>query len=419
MRANDIAVAILSLVGLSAAFIDDTRNLKWSTLGSKKTRLIGHRGERAFVPEHTYASYWQAALEGADFIEPDLALTLDGQIVISHNLWLGETTNIRDIPELQKYKRNITWPDPSGHVYELTNEYFIFDMTLEDIKKVRVMQSDVEYRPQIYNGLFGLLTFDEYLGTMRELTVKLGRPFGAIPELKMPKIYNMGRPYPRYFEDRAIITLSHYGLANITGNIDKSQHSDLILSPVAPLPAGSALGPAVWQCFDQDTAAYLANNTDVPVAALDDVTPAFFTPKGLDAVAKYAKIVAPWKDFFVTGAEASLKAKGVTWNATEIAAMGGFIAPDQLVKEIHSRGMEVCPWTFYNSKESLSYLCQEKGIKPASRSGFCPKDKTEEFFYFFEQGADYMFVEDIVEANILRTFFANKLENKQNQRLDS
>ncbi|KAJ2582352.1 hypothetical protein GGH95_001580 [Coemansia sp. RSA 1836] len=247
---------------------------------------------------------------------------------------------------------------------------------------------------------------------MRNVTIELGRGFGVIPELKSPKLYNRGRTYPRFFEDRAILMMNHYGWANITKQIDRSQHSDLDLAPLRPLPKGAKLGPAAWQCFDQDTAAYLSRHTATPVVALNENLPWFFTPKGLDRVAKYARIVSPWKDFFVTGAQAYFTWQNVTWDAKEIAQLGGFIAPDKLAAEIHRRGMAISPYTFYDSHQDMAYLCQ-KGVKPASKTGFCPKNKTEEFNYFFAQGVDFMFVENIVEANVLRILYANKLERKQ------
>ncbi|KAI8318289.1 PLC-like phosphodiesterase, partial [Martensiomyces pterosporus] len=377
----------------------------WNTLNGKKTRLVGHRGEKAFMPEHSLGSYWQAALEGVDFIEPDLALTKDGHIVVNHNEWLGDTTNVASIPELAHLRRNVTWID-DGKEKTVVNDWFIFDLTLEQLKKVRINQANYPFRPQIYNGYFQVLTFEEYLQTVRNLTINLGRPFGVIPELKSPKLFNKNRSYDRYFEDRAIITLNHYGWANITSKVDASKHTDLKFAPLVPLPKGVTLGPSTWQCFDQDTAAYLSSHTDVPVVALNENLPWFFTPKGLDRVAKYAKIVSPWKDFFVTGAEAYFKSQNTTWDAKEIEQLGGFIAPDKLASEVHKRGMELSPYTFYDSHQDALYLCQN-GVKPASKSGFCPKNKTEEFFYFFEQGMDYMFVENTVEANILRIFYNN------------
>ncbi|KAJ2743214.1 hypothetical protein GGI20_003921 [Coemansia sp. BCRC 34301] len=406
-------LALASNLTPASAFIDDARDLRWNTLSGKKTQLVGHRGEKAFMPEHTRASFWQAAVEGADYIEPDLAMTKDGHLVVNHNEWLSGNTNVASIAALAHLKANKTWADEGGNPVTVTNDWFIADLTLPQLKLVRVNQAaNYAWRPQHFNGMFDILTFEEYLQIMRNVTIELGRPFGVVPELKSPKLYNRGRAYPRFFEDRAILTMSHYGWANITKQIDRSQHQDLRLEPLRPLPKGAELGPSAWQCFDQDTAAYLSRHTSTPVVALNENLPWFFTPKGLDRVAKYAQIVSPWKDFFVTGAEAYFASQNVTWDAKEIAQMGGFIAPDKLAKEIHERGMAISPYTFYDSHQDMAYLCQ-KGVKPASKSRFCPKDKTEEFFYFFVQGMDFMFVENIVEANILRILYANKLERKQ------
>ncbi|KAJ2000523.1 hypothetical protein GGI04_004116 [Coemansia thaxteri] len=412
MRIFSLATTGLALASATSAFIDDTRDLRWRTLSGKMTQLVGHRGEKAFMPEHSRASYWQAALEGADYIEPDLGLTKDGHLVVNHNEWLSENTNVASIPELAYLRANRTWVD-DGKSKTVTNDWFIADLTLKQLKLLRISQAtNYSWRPQHFNGVFDILTFEEYLQIIRNVTIELGRPFGVIPELKSPKLYNVGRSYPRFFEDRAIITMNHYGWAQVTKQIDGSKHTDLKLAPLRPLPKDAKLGPSVWQCFDQDTAAYLAHHTNVPVVALNENLPWFFTPKGLDRVAKYAKIVSPWKDFFVTGAEAYFKSQNITWDAKEIAKLGGFIAPDRLAAEVHKRGMALSPYTFYDSHQNMNYLCQ-KGVTPQSKTKFCPKDKADEFFYFFAQGMDYMFVENIVEANILRTFYNNKLEREQ------
>ncbi|KAJ2023833.1 hypothetical protein IWW57_003968 [Coemansia sp. S610] len=410
MRILVIATAAASLALNVSGFIDDTRIVRWNTLSGQKTQLVGHRGEKAFMPEHTRASYWQAALEGADYIEPDLGLSKDGHLVVNHNEWLGGNTNVASIPELAHLRTNKTWTD-GGKSKTVTNEWFIADMTLAQIKMVRVNQADFKFRPQHFNGMFDVLTFEEYLQIMRNVTIDLGRSFGVIPELKSPKLYNVGRSYPRYYEDRAILAMRHYGWTKISKQIDTSQHTDLRLAPLRPLD-GACLGPSVWQSFDQDTAAYLSRHTFTPVVALNQDLPWFFTPKGLDRVSKYAQVISPWKDFFVTGAEAYYKANNITWDAKEIAQMGGFIKPENLAKEIHRRGMTISPYTFYDSHQDMSYLCT-KGVKPDSKSGFCPKDKRDEFFYFFAQGMDFMFVENIEEANVLRILYTNELERDQ------
>ena len=53
--------------------------------------VIAHRGASAYAPEHTFAS-WDRALElGADFIELDLQMTRDGELVVLHDEELDRT----------------------------------------------------------------------------------------------------------------------------------------------------------------------------------------------------------------------------------------------------------------------------------------------------------------------------------------
>jgi glycerophosphoryl diester phosphodiesterase len=55
--------------------------------------IIAHRGDRAFAPENTLASFNQAAAKGADAIEFDVKLTSDGQVIVLHDQTVDRTTN--------------------------------------------------------------------------------------------------------------------------------------------------------------------------------------------------------------------------------------------------------------------------------------------------------------------------------------
>ena len=56
--------------------------------------VIAHRGASGYLPEHTLAGYELAVRLGADFIEPDLQLTRDGELVAIHDDTLQRTTNV-------------------------------------------------------------------------------------------------------------------------------------------------------------------------------------------------------------------------------------------------------------------------------------------------------------------------------------
>ena len=61
--------------------------------------VIGHRGAAGYLPEHTLAGYALAVFQGADFIEPDLVMTKDGQLIARHEPILDETTDVSAHPE--------------------------------------------------------------------------------------------------------------------------------------------------------------------------------------------------------------------------------------------------------------------------------------------------------------------------------
>ncbi len=58
-----------------------------------KSGLIGHRGIAALAPENTKASFALAAKQGIEWVEFDLRLTKDNQLVIFHDDTLDRTTN--------------------------------------------------------------------------------------------------------------------------------------------------------------------------------------------------------------------------------------------------------------------------------------------------------------------------------------
>ncbi|GGE51498.1 glycerophosphoryl diester phosphodiesterase [Pullulanibacillus camelliae] len=55
--------------------------------------VIAHRGASGYAPEHTLAAYDLAKKQGADYIEIDLQMTKDGQLIAMHDDTVNRTTN--------------------------------------------------------------------------------------------------------------------------------------------------------------------------------------------------------------------------------------------------------------------------------------------------------------------------------------
>lgn len=70
--------------------------------------VIAHRGASFHAPENTIAAFRMAAELGADAVEMDAKLTIDGQVVVHHDLILDRTTtgtgplSARTLEELQR-----------------------------------------------------------------------------------------------------------------------------------------------------------------------------------------------------------------------------------------------------------------------------------------------------------------------------
>ena len=67
------------------------------TVDGKAPLVLGHRGLPGLVPEETEASYDLAAALGTDALEEDLHLTKDCVLVVRHNPWLSDNTNIATV----------------------------------------------------------------------------------------------------------------------------------------------------------------------------------------------------------------------------------------------------------------------------------------------------------------------------------
>jgi glycerophosphoryl diester phosphodiesterase len=98
--------------------------------------ILGHRGSTGLFPEHTHASYSSAYNEGVDFVEIDIQITKDGELVCNHDPTLKESTNIEDYASKYEDRRgNFTFPFP--YKYQLDNDFLIHDFTLAELKELR------------------------------------------------------------------------------------------------------------------------------------------------------------------------------------------------------------------------------------------------------------------------------------------
>ena len=141
--------------------------------------VIGHRGAHGYVPAHTLEGCALAIELGADFIEPDLVATKDGQLIARHEPNLIATTDVASREEFASRRRSARI---DGAVQE---GFFAADFTLEEIRRLHAVQ-DFADRPQALNGRLRIPTLEDIIDLAQRKIREKGRPIGVYPETKHP-----------------------------------------------------------------------------------------------------------------------------------------------------------------------------------------------------------------------------------------
>ena len=155
-------VTIFGIIGGASGAIQ-------SPTAAKTRWLIAHRGASAYAPENTVPAFTLAAEQGATFVEFDLQLTKDRQIVCLHDNSLERTTDVEEV-----------FPDrfrSSGDGPQATRRWMIDDFTLAELKR---LDAGAWFDPK-FRGT-KIPTFAETIDALR------GRS-GLFIELKTPERY--------------------------------------------------------------------------------------------------------------------------------------------------------------------------------------------------------------------------------------
>lgn len=118
--------------------------------------------------------------EGADFIECDVCITKDLKLICRHESWLNDTTNVWEKTNLRSKQKTYNISDYHGTITDI----FTVDLTLEEIKTIRVRQR-YPFRDPNYD-MYSIPTLEEYI----QVAKSAGRPVGIYPEIKSPEWVN-------------------------------------------------------------------------------------------------------------------------------------------------------------------------------------------------------------------------------------
>jgi glycerophosphoryl diester phosphodiesterase len=142
--------------------------------------VIAHRGASGYLPEHTLAGKALAIGLGADFIEQDVVATRDGKLVVLHDLYLDDVTDVAT-------------RFPGRHRND--GRHYVVDFDLEEIKTLTLFErrapgSTAAKYPLRFpggSGIFGIATLEQELRLVQGLNRSMGRTIGIYPEIKHPR----------------------------------------------------------------------------------------------------------------------------------------------------------------------------------------------------------------------------------------
>jgi glycerophosphoryl diester phosphodiesterase len=363
------------------------------TLDGTQPLVLGHRGSAGYLPDHTLEGYRLAIQNGADFIEPDLVATKDGELIARHEPNITGTTDVATRAEFasRKTTRMVDGVSETG--------WFAGDFTLAEIKTLRAIQP-LSDRNQSFNGKYQIPTLREVLDLAKTEGTKAGRVIGVYPETKHPT-YHVDANLK--LEDRLLAILSEYGYTKKDS-------------------------PVIVQSFEVSNLQYLRTKTQVRLVQLIDgddydfktgavtLAPPYdrpydwartgktgtfatmLTPAGLAAIKTYADGIGPWKPYIVpvkgsfdtNGKMLDLNGDGaVNYNDTISQPATSVVA------DAHKAGLLVHPYTFRNEAKRLAF--DYKG------------DPKAEYLQFYRLGVDGLFTDFTDTAVAARATYLKEL----------
>jgi glycerophosphoryl diester phosphodiesterase len=250
--------------------------------------VIAHRGASAYAPENTIPAFRLAAEQGANWVEFDLQLTRDRQVVCLHDNSLERTTDVEEVfPDRFRSEGN-------------TKRWMLEDFTLAEIKRLDAgAWFDAKFRGT------RIPTFAETIDALK------GRA-GLFIELKTPERY-------KGIEQLILSELEAKGLAR---------------------PAADARTPVLLQSFTASSLEILAMlGTRLPVHFLMNARDAqqWLTADGLAKIKAFATGLSPEKTAVLNQADGIARARQLGFLITpytfRASAVPGF--PDVRAEMAH------------------------------------------------------------------------------------
>lgn len=309
--------------------------------------VIAHRAASGYLMEHNLPSVTLAVAMGSDYIEQDLVMTKDDQVIVLHDPTLERVTNVAEI-----------FP---GRARE-DGKFYALDFTLAEIKQLHLREpfsnsgnGEGRFPDTNKNLQLSVPTFKEELELIRGLEKTLRKDIGIYPEIKQPWLH---RKEGKDISMAVLKILRDYGY--------KTKENKIFL-----------------QCFDPEELKRIhgelfpALQMELKLIQLIDDNNGHET-KFLEW-GEWLNYNYDWLSSKSGLRSLSAYIAGIGMDKSMLVDDGGNLLRPELVSDAQSLGMVVHPYTFRREKESL----------PPYAATF---EALLEFFYF-KVGVDGLFTD--------------------------
>jgi len=271
--------------------------------------VIAHRGASGYLPEHTLEAKAMAYAMGADYIEQDVVMTKDDQLIVLHDITLDRTTNV-----------DLLYPERVRD----DGRFYAIDFTLAEIKQLSASEGfrivdglkEQSYSARFPMGTssFRVPTLQEEIELIQGLNKSTGRNVGIYPEIKSPEFH---REAGKDLSTAVVNVLKEYGYTSKQDKVFLQTFSfdELKILYEEILPAAAIELKLVMLLGD------------------DGEYPWMFEEDGMEKLSVMADGVGPSHTLVV--AKESSK---------------GNIIVTELVASAHAAGMQVHPYTYRKDK---------------------------------------------------------------------
>ncbi|MFO7748203.1 MAG: glycerophosphodiester phosphodiesterase [Orrella sp.] len=323
-----LTIAVFMPDQVSATPADRLTDTQTVELTDKQKQVIAHRGASGYLPEHTLAAKAMAHAQGADFLEQDLVMTRDGEVVVLHDITLDATTDVA-----------ARFTDRA----RADGKHYVIDFTLDELRTLRVFERRNQSAAAVYpnrmrvkQARFGIHTLAEELEMIQALNRVTGHDAAIYPEIKAPRFHqengqdlseatlNILKSYGYVKRDDGVVLQSFDAreLQRIKGELMPALGVDL---PLTQLLADPRWGASIGSPSDNE-----------------------WQPEMLNTIATYADAVGvPVSMLFERGSDRN------TGGQTS-SALSTVISPSMLVPTAHRQGLAVHAYTLRADRLPLS-----------------------------------------------------------------